>query len=296
MINPEAESKAIKARSIELVHMLDECVPTVDRTPIRDAQAEARRLAGEAKRARDAVVEKVRRGQDPGVPLGLKPPIRKVHTDGRGRDLDGVLLGRAVISKEIIRHWEFRRDVLAGAIISVHQDAAEKLPTAAPLLAAARGHLAELADRHSFKDEAGAELEAALKRFEDTRGILAEGINEGQHVADDAAAHLEGLAGEIAAAKMAERGVDTVSPFVAGRLAAAMGDVVDLIDASPRVNYGETAPTPVAGQPAAGATGGDVRNRSVSSYRSAKPPVPGPPPEVDWDLRAHSIPGVVYTR
>jgi hypothetical protein len=279
----------MKERSLELVRMIDECIPTVDRGPIREAQAESRRLAGEAKRARDAVVEKVRRGEDPQVPLGLRPPIRRVKTDGRGRDLDGVLLGRAAVTPQLVKHWEFRRDVLAGAIISVHSDAAANLPQATALLSAARGQLAFLRDRQSFRDEAGLELEVALKRFEDTRLTLIEGINEGHQVASQAAARLEGLAGEIAAAKMAERGVDVISPILAGRVAAAMGDVVDLIDSSPRVNYSE----PVTGKPAAS---NDVRNRSVSSYRSPKPPVPEPQPVVDWDVQAHSLPGVVYTR
>jgi hypothetical protein len=88
-----------------------------------------------------------------------------VAADAMGRDLDPVLRGRVVLSEQLTEYWQHRRGVLGPAIIAAYTQAGQHVDTRSPLVAAARGHLAELRARESFDFEAGEELVTALQRY-----------------------------------------------------------------------------------------------------------------------------------
>jgi hypothetical protein len=230
-IDVERESQALAKRSFELAEMLEAAVPVVDRSPIKAALAESSRLAKEAHEARDQVTVRVAAGLDPGCLIGPPLPIRKVPSTPDGRDPDPVIKGRAVITPELVAYWVHRRDVVGPSIVSASERAAEALPTAPALTAAARGHLAVLRERANFGDEGGSTLDAALQRFDNARGTLVAGRNEGAWITSSAVERLELLQGEEAAGLLRGRGadLDSVQPWLAGRIVATLAEDV-LID------------------------------------------------------------------
>lgn len=263
MIDVEAESQAMGERSAELAERLRSLVPEVNRDEIREVQAESRRLAAEATRARDQIAEMVRKGQPlpAGVTVGLQPPIRKVPSGGRDRKAYETLQGRPVISPELLEYWCHRRDVVGPAIVRAHETAALDLPPAAALLACARGHLASLRTRGAFVAEGGLDLEVALKAVDAVRGQLIEGVSEGQAVTTEATGRLESLAGQLASVKVASSGVEVSDVWLAGRIAGALG--IDVIGdlTNPLGGVQPPAPTPVTGKPAA-----QVKGRSAAEH------------------------------
>jgi hypothetical protein len=254
----------MRERSLELAGMLESQIPVVDKTGIREARAESSRLAGEARRARDQVAEAVRKGLPlpPGCTLGVQPPIRKVPSEPGDRRAYDTLQGRPVISEETLEHWRYRRDVVAAAVEGCYRRAAEQMPQATALTAAAKGHLAVLAQRDSYRAEAGEALEVALRALEDVAGVLRGGIVEAQEIANEASAELDRLRAEVATARVAASGVDLGlnDRWIAGRVAGALG--IELIGdlANPLGAPAGPATTPVTGRPARG----EVRGRSAA--------------------------------
>jgi hypothetical protein len=246
-IDIEQESRALLERSRELATMLENAIPTVDKTQIREALAESKRLGTEARKARDTVVERVRKGRDPGVTLGPVAPIRKVPSDRQEAAVYEVTKGRAILTAELVAYWAFQRDVVGPAIVSAYEAAAEQLPLDQTLLATVAGHLALLRQRGIFVDEGREELDTARRHFDACRGRLQEGVNDGRLVSDRAGEVLENLQGEATAAKMQGQGVDFLSPWLAGKVAALLGH--EIIDAkSPLGPPKQPAPHPVAGR------------------------------------------------
>jgi hypothetical protein len=262
-IDVEAESRALSERSTELARMLEAAIPVVDKSAIREALAESRRLALVARKARDDVAQLVRRGQSlpVGCVLGVQPPIRRVPSGAGDRRAYDVLQGRAVVTPELVDYWIHRRDVVGPAIVSAYQSAAEALTPLPPLLAAARGHIALLRQRQSFPAENGEVVLAALAHCDAARGELLAGVNDGEQISTEAVARLEILRGEGAAAKIQGHGADWVTPWVAGKIASALElDVVD-------VNAPLGASPPARVSPVA------TRSRSTSSWRAAVEPM-----------------------
>jgi hypothetical protein len=267
MIDVEAESRAHRERSLQLTEQLSASIPVVDKGPIREALAESKRLGDEAFKARDRVVERVRKGKDPGVTLGPVAPIRKVPAGRREREAYDVLKGRAVVSAELVNFWAFQRDQVGPAIVRCYEAAAERLPQARALLAAAQGHQAALRQRGAFDQEGGVELEAARRRLDECRGQLMEGVNDGRMVTNRAVEVLEQLQGEATAAKIQGQGVDFLSPWIAGRVASLLGH--DFVDAKQPLGpqAKEPAPHPVV------ARAHPVATRSTASWRADVEPI-----------------------
>jgi hypothetical protein len=115
-IDTEQESAAITQRSYALAEQLDAALVTVDRTAIREALAESRRLRAAAVAARSEVERRLARGEPPGCLLGPHGPIRQVRSTPGGRDLEPYLRGRDVLTSEVLAYFEHRRDVLADAL------------------------------------------------------------------------------------------------------------------------------------------------------------------------------------
>jgi hypothetical protein len=260
-VNVEAESRALLERSRQLAELLEAAIPVVDKTPIREALAESKRLGGEAHKARDRVVAAARRGKDlPGVVLGPVAPIRRVPAGRRDREAYDALQGRACVTAELVAYWAFHRDVLGPAITAAHEDAAAKLPQATALLAAVTGHLSALRQRGAFAEEGRAELEAVRQRFDECRGHLQEGVNDGRMVTTQAVERLEALQGEATAAKIQGQGVDFLSPWIAGKVAALLGH--DFVDATQPLGPQAKEPVPHP-----------VVTRSTASWRAAVEPI-----------------------
>jgi hypothetical protein len=218
VIDPEAESQVLSERSDELAQMLDAGHPVVEQN--RAALAESERLASVARQTRSDVAARVAAGLDPGCPVGPQPAIRRVRTDARGRDLDP-LRGRSVVSPELLAYWEHRRDVVAVAVEAQYRQAAERTPYRQALVAAAQGHIATLRERHSMHPEHGAELEAALRRYDSAYAALREAAIDAQQIAVIAEGRLASLQREAAA---------TLVPRdeVKGLIGATLSTVLDL--------------------------------------------------------------------
>jgi hypothetical protein len=226
-IDVEAESQQLRERSADLAAQLDAAVVTVDRTPIAEALAESDGLAAAADAARAEVARRLARGEPAGVGLGPVGPIRRVRDLPNGQDADPVLRGRATVTRELGAYHVHRRDVVAAAYRDAFGRAGQQYEPRASLVAAARGHLTELRRRESFGPEGGAELDAALRRFLDSAGVLREGLRE----ADDIAASAEAALKRLGTAPMMAELEDTHGPmhmtnlnqWLVGRVSQALG-------------------------------------------------------------------------
>jgi hypothetical protein len=225
LFNPEAESEAMKARSLELVELLED-LPVVKGSP--PEVAESRRLAQVAGQVRRTVAARIQAGLDPGpgVVVGGRPAIRRVVVDNKGKDVDP-LGGRVVISDELVEHWRYRRDVLAPAVAAQYTRAAEETPFSESLVAAAKGHLSVLRGRESMKQEGGVELEAAVKAYSDSYSALRTAALDAQQIGVEAENRLNALQRERAQAQLGEG--DTTR----GLIASAMVEATDALAFDP---------------------------------------------------------------
>jgi hypothetical protein len=230
-IDVEAEAQQYRQRSAELAGMLDAGVPTVDKSGIRQALAESKRLEGEVADARAEVSKRLARGAPAGCPVGPHLPIRPVVTDFRGVDLDPQLRGRTPVTPQLLQFWQHRKDVVADAIRTAYTEAGERLNTQPALLAACRGHVAELRQRGAFVDEGGGQLLAALQRHQDAAELLRSGPQEADEVEGKAREALERLRSLPMLAEMeAEQGpmaLASINSWVIARVSAAIDQPVD---------------------------------------------------------------------
>jgi hypothetical protein len=186
----EAESRALRQRSAELVELLG-VLPVVEGMPA--VWAERRRLAAATHKARRTAAAKVAAGMDnPGVIVGSQPPIRRVETDWKGLDLDP-FHGSPVVTPELVAFWEWQRDVLAPAYEAQYRKAATETPYSEALVAAANGHIALLRARHSMLAEGGTEVEAAVARYDQAYMNLRQGPIDAQAIAGEAEIRLASL-------------------------------------------------------------------------------------------------------
>jgi hypothetical protein len=206
VIDVERESQEILERSRDLAAALDAALPSVDRSGIREALAESKRLAAAAATARNDVARRLAKGMSPGCPLGPAGPIRRVRTVN-GRDTDPWLKGRLVCSPELRSYHEHRRDQVAGAYRAAYAEAGERFDSHLALLAAARGHVSVLRARDSVGLEGGVELEAAIANFSDAAGVLRAGMREADEIEAAAQSALDEMASApLAAAIEAQEG------------------------------------------------------------------------------------------
>jgi hypothetical protein len=245
MIDVQQESEAVRERSLELAELLAGAVVVVDRTEIRQALAESKRLADAAAAARAEVGRRVARGEPPGAALGPVGPIRRVKTGPNGQDLDPVLLGRLVCSAELRQYWEHRFE-LAATIRAAYEQASEQCSRRPALLAAAYEHLSLLRRRRSFAAEGGEALQAAVGAFENLGPVIREGVAEAEEIRFRAEAALEDMrTAPTAAALEAEAGPVALfhaQQYLTGRISAAMGSVP--------IHSVTGAPIPVETEPA----------------------------------------------
>jgi hypothetical protein len=215
-----AESETLTQRSRELAQLLDSAHPVLDRSQLSEVLAESKRLSDETHRARRDVAVKVAAGIDPGVPIGPRPPIRRVRTH-RGKDLDP-LGGRSVVSPQLVEYWTHRRDHVFPAAQAVYRAAAERTPYSEPLVAASRGHIAVLRGRHAMLSEHGDALEAALASYDQAYVNLRQGAIDTQDIAGEAQERLDSLKREAAAAELGDG--DQVRGFI-GAVLSTMSDL-----------------------------------------------------------------------
>lgn len=265
-IDPEGESQALAQRSAEIAEALQSLIVEVDRSGIREAQAEAARLGSLAHEAKARVAEALRRGKPLplGTSLGAVPPIRRVPRAGRDLAVYDTTAGRSVISSELVELWRYRRDVLGPAITAAYEQAARSLAQVPAVEAAARQHLNTLRIRQNFVAEGGPAVEAALAAHQAQRGRMAEGLSEGQAVSVEAENRLAALGAERATAALEGRGVPSHDAWIAAKTAGYLG--TELLDVSnPLGAPAGPAPTPVAGrQPSPRRSASDeLRVRSV---------------------------------
>jgi hypothetical protein len=253
MLDPEAEAEALSERSLELAQLLDAAIPVVDRSEISEALGESRRLADETQAARAEVSRRLAAGKPAGVPLGPVGPIRRVRSLPNGRDADPHLRGRLVVSPEAIRYHEHRRDAVAPAFRAAYAEAGERLDARPALVAAARGHLAQLRQREQFADEGGDALDAALKRFTDAGGVLRAGMREGDEIAVRAEAALAQLRNAPLEALVEEQhgptGALTAHQWTAALMSASTGQPFNATTGEPLVEA-KPAREPVKAKPA----------------------------------------------
>jgi hypothetical protein len=243
----EAESEALRQRSEDLAQLLGSGHPVV--VPPADVLGESRRLGAVAAAARKQVASRLAAGLTPGagVVVGRQPPVRRVQTDRRGRDLDP-LHGRTVITPELVAYWEHRRDAVAPAVEGSYREAAERTPYSEALVAAAHGHLAVLQGRQSRGEGAGG-LVAALKAYDDVFTALRQSAIDAQQVANQAQARLDSLEREKANSVV---GGDQLTGFIAAALSTVTDLPVDPESTLPLVD----AATPAAAAPTRVAGGG----------------------------------------
>jgi hypothetical protein len=241
-----AESESLSQRSSDLAGLLDAGHPTV--VPPAEVLGESRRLGAVAAAARKQVASRVAAGVTPGagVTVGRQPPVRRVQTDRRGRDLDP-LHGRTVITPELVAYWEHRRDAVASAVEGSYREAAERTPYSEALVAACRGHLAVLEGRQS-RNEAGG-LVAAVRAYDDAYVALRQSAVDAQQIANQAQARLDSLEREKANAVV---GADELKGFIAAALSTITDLPVDPESTLPLVD----AATPAAAAPTRVAGGG----------------------------------------
>jgi hypothetical protein len=225
MIDPEAESEALRQRSHELVQLLDAGHPVVVQN--RAVLGESRRLATESQRARREVAARVAAGLDPGCVVGREPPIRHVKTDRQGRDVDP-FHGSAVVTDALIRYWEHRRDTVAPAVEDAYRQAAIEKPYREALVAAARGQISLLRERQMMLSEGGVQLETAVAHYDEAFLSARQAALDAQAIAGEAIERLASLRREEAAAVLGDS--DNVTGFIASAIASAT-DVPIAIDA-----------------------------------------------------------------
>jgi hypothetical protein len=228
----EAESRSLTERSRELAQLLDNSHPVVEGS--LPELAESKRLGLVAARARKDVAARVAAGLPAGCVIGRQPPIRRVRTDAKGRDVDP-LHGSAVVTDELVEYWTYRKNVLAGAMEQHYHSAAMNPPYSPLLVASSRQHLAILQVR-DIRGEGAQELSASLKRYDMAYSALREAANDAQHIATEAEDRLRALRREVA---QAEVGGDEVRGFLAHVASTMSGLPVDPETALPLV------PTPV---------------------------------------------------
>jgi hypothetical protein len=216
-----AESAVTKERSHQLIELLDNSHPKVDRSQLKEVLAESRRLARATHRARGVVAARWIAGADAGVPIGHQPPIRRIKTDARGRDADP-LGGRAAVTPELIAYWEHRRDVVFPATEGMYRAAAERTPYQEALAAAARGHISLLRERRTMLSEGGDKLEAALGRYDTVYLNLRANAIDSQDIASEAVGRLASLKREAAAAELGD------GPDEKGFIGAVLSTMSDL--------------------------------------------------------------------
>jgi hypothetical protein len=216
MLDPEAESAELKQRSAELAQLLDAGHPVVGGCP--DVMAESKRLAAAAHQARRKVAGRVAAGLPVDCPVGTQPPLRRVRTDARGKDLDP-LGGRSVVSPEILRYWEHRRDVVFPAVEAMYTRAAEETPYREALVAAARAHIALLRERQMLSSEGGVDVEVAMAKYDEAYRRLRQGKIDAQDIASEAVERLASLRRIAASLELGDR--DEVKPFLASAIATA---------------------------------------------------------------------------
>jgi hypothetical protein len=214
-MNVEAESEDLRQRSLELSQLLDAGQPAVEGCAA--VLAESKRLGALASQARRDAAAKVAAGRDPGCPVGHTPPIRRIRTDGRNRDLDP-FHGKAVVTDQLLRYWEHRRDVVAPAVEGMYRAAATERPYRAALVSAVHGHMALLRERRSMLTEGGADLEASLRRYDDAYVNLRQGALDAQQIVIEAQTRLDSLKREAASTL---GGGDNVKGFIASSIAQA---------------------------------------------------------------------------
>jgi hypothetical protein len=232
VIDAEAESDALRQRSVDLGELLDAGHPVVGGGSLPEV-AESRRLGQLAHQARQTAAARVAAGLDPGCVVGRQPPVRRTRTDRHGRDLDP-FHGAAVVTDELVAYWEHRRDVVAPAVEAQYRRAATDRPYREALVAAARGHIAVLRERQAMLSEGGLGLEAALARYDEAFLALRQAANDdAQTIANEAETRLASLRREAAQALV---GGDEVKGFLGATLASVTDvGVVDPDTALPLV-------------------------------------------------------------
>jgi hypothetical protein len=240
----EAESEALKQRSLELVELLDAGHPVLDRTQLRAVLVESKRLAGETHRARRDVAARVAAGLDPGCPIGRAPAIRRVKTDWRGRDEDP-LGGRAVVTDALLEFWRYRRDVVFPAVEAMFRAACESTPYRLALVASARGHVALLQGRCTMQTEAGDLLEAALGTYDVAYANLRQSVVDATEIAAVAQERLDALRREVASLDLGDD-TTTVTNFLANTVSMVTDSPVDPKTAMPLVPHNARTGQPVA--------------------------------------------------
>ena len=223
LLDVEAESAALKARSAQLVVLLDASTPVLDPSPIREVRAQANRLARLAHAARLIVAAKLASGDDPGVAVGHQPPIRRV---GNGRsDPDPILKGRAAITPELLAYWEHQRDVVARVTEDTYRQAILDSPHQPALVAAAHGHLGVLGLRQS-RGEGDQELWAALKAYEGAYASLRKAPSPVRTSPTPRWPGSTNLRKIAAAALVGDDGTSVVTNFIASAIASVLPDEV----------------------------------------------------------------------
>ena len=227
VIDVEAESSALMQRSAELASLLAGSEPVVDRSPIRAVEEEAARLGKMARAARSYVAIQLAAGLDAGVGVvvGRPPPIRRVKTDARGRDLDPVH-GRAVITPALLAYWEHQRDVVGPTTEGAYRRAIEVCPWQPALVASVKGHLGLLGLRGSGKDEGARELHSALRQYELAYSVLRDGAHDAQNIATAARSRIAALEREAANALVGDE-TTTVTALIASAVSMVTDGPVD---------------------------------------------------------------------
>ena len=193
MIDVEAESREIRERSAELAELLDGGHPVLDRTHVREVAAESRRLAREARQARQRVAAQIATGAGAPCVIGRQPPVRRVRTDPHtGRDTDP-LAGRSAVTAELIQYWTHQKDVVAPAVEASYREAAERTPFREALVASARQHVSLLKSRETMLDEGGVELEASVARYDEAYVNLRQAAVDAQAISGEAETRLQSL-------------------------------------------------------------------------------------------------------
>jgi hypothetical protein len=236
MLDPEAESAALKERSHQLIELLDDAHPVLDRSELDEVLAESRRLGDAARRARREAATKFVTDGDAGVPVGPAPVVRRVQTNRHGRDRD-VFHGRSVVTDQLLEYWRHRKDVVFPATERMHRAAVEDRPYNQALVSAAHGHVSVLQGRRSVLSEAGDLLEAALKAYDDSYANVRMAALDSQQIANEAQTRLDSLKREAASALV---GGDEVKGFIANTLGVVLDAPVDPDTAMPLIQVDKT--------------------------------------------------------
>jgi hypothetical protein len=228
MIDPEAESAAVRERSAELAGLLA-VLPVVERASPA-VLAERRRLARATHEARRTAAAKVAAGlpAGAGVVVGAQPPVRRVVTDWKGVDRDP-FHGSPCVTPELVAFFEHQRDHVAAEVAGQYRRAAEATPYREALVAAARQHVEVLRGRRTMLSEGGSEVEAALTAYEQAYVNLREAAIDAQFVAGEAQQRLDTLHRIVVQVELGDA-LDE-RPFIANAIASAAPDTPIVFDA-----------------------------------------------------------------